>query len=165
MRKKLFIVLPDEERADYCVGFLMGCGLESADLKVIGNRVPSRPSISQASVFEKTQLITGLLNGLLAGALIGLCAAIVVLAFPPAQLDLGASWLLALSILAGALVGAAFAAFVAGGTPREFYAPFRFHLRRGAFILLVSVPSSQVGVVQDLLLRVCPECYCALVDK
>lgn len=165
MRKKLFIVLPDEKRTDYCVGYLMACGLEGKHFRVIGRKTPTLPSLSQASVFERSKLLSGLVNGAVVGSVIGFFAAALVLVFPPATLDLDWKHLFFITMLGGGVFGAIFSAVVSSQVPKDYYAPFSFYLNHGAYILLVDIPSNQIGVAQEMIGRVCPECHFGFAGK
>jgi MFS family permease len=164
MKKRVYVLLPDEPKTDYCVGFLLACGLSGDHFRVIGSKPPTLSTLAEANIFEKSKILSGLLQGIVGGALMGLSGALLVILFPPATVSLSIKELLTFSALTGAIIGAVFSTIIASQIPKDYFVPFRIYVDRGAYLLLLEVPNYQIALVQELVQRVCPECVSGITD-
>jgi hypothetical protein len=156
MRRRLYFVLPDVPAAERIVGDLLLARVEIRHIHCLAKRGTALGELPEAGVAQKTDLVHGAEVGIAWGALAGIIAGALALLFSDDRDRLPLALL-----LIGALVGAAFGAWVAAmvgaGVPNSRLRGFERALNDGSVLVMVDVPWSRADEIRELLARRHPE--------
>lgn len=149
MRRRLYFLMPDAERARALRDELLLARIEDSRIHVLARSDVPLSDLREAGVMQKSDLVHGVETGLAVGGGIGIAAGLVALLFPPAGVDLQL-----VTILLTALIGAAFGAWVSGmvaaSLPNSRLARFQSGLAAGQVLVMADVPASRVADIRAL---------------
>jgi hypothetical protein len=149
-------MVPDVASARLIRDELLLARIEDSHLHVLAKDGIPLNGLHEASILQKTDFVHGAETGLAIGGGIGILAGVTALFFPPAGVDLQL-----VTILATALIGAAFGAWVssmvASSVPNSRLRTFESAIEAGRILMMVDVPSSRVDEIRKLVASHHPE--------
>jgi len=154
--RRLNFLIPDTELTLSIVSELQQSGIARSNLHVIGAITRNLKGLPTANIWQKTELARGLIMGALMGGLAGLTGGVLVIAFPPGGVPLGAQ-ALAIGGGAGALVGAAMLGLMKGNEHNHDIDEYKKDIERGHILLMVDVPRADVDATIDNILQLHPD--------
>jgi hypothetical protein len=164
MRRRLYFLLPDVDAARRTRDDLLLATVEDRHLHFLARRGTDLDGLREANAIQKTDLVHGGQIGMAVGGLGGILLGIFLLLAPP----LGGSPLQYAVVLATALGGAAFGAWVGSlvgaGVPNSRLKAFEPAMQSGQVLLMVDVPFHRVSEIRELVQRRHPEATSAVVE-
>lgn len=148
--KRIYFLVPSAATARRIVGELRDARIDEEHIHVMGKEGRPVEDLPQAGLFEASDVVPAVQRGVLLGGLTGLLAGLVVVAFPPARLALGAGAVAALAVI-GSGFGAWFSGMIGADVPSPRLKRFRKALQRGELLMLVDVPDERVDEVERLV--------------
>lgn len=156
MRRRLYFMVPDVESARHIRDELLLARIENSHIHVMAKEGVRLEGLQEANILQKTDFVHGAETGLAVGGSIGILAGMVAILFPPAGVDLKM-----VTILATALVGAAFGAWVssmkASSIPNSRLRSFEDGIQAGRVLIMVDVPATRVDEIRSLVTARHPE--------
>ncbi|NGX15362.1 DUF1269 domain-containing protein [Wenzhouxiangella sp. XN24] len=155
MKKRLCFVSPDVEHAVAVVQHLEADGLPRKNIYALGppdlpmERLPGPGP-------ERDDFMPAFIRGVTFGAVGGLLIGLVVLAFAPSRIEVGAGGVLLLGLL-GASVGGLGTGISGLAFPSSRLAPFANDIEAGRIVVMVDVPKDRVERVNALIRRLDPD--------
>jgi hypothetical protein len=156
MRKRLYFLLPNTERARSVFKELLLAGIEEHHIHVHAKEGTPLGDLPETTVLQKSDALHGAGLGLLAGALTGAIAGGVVLLFPPSGLATGLGVVIALAAL-GAVMGVWVSGMIGASTPNTHLDAFDDEIQRGKVLLIVDVPSDRAKEIARIVRQHHPE--------
>lgn len=154
MNRRLYFVLPDVPSAREVMEDLLLARVDAHHQHFLGKRGLDLEDLPAAGIFDKTDVLHGMLVGGLAGAACGALLAIALYSYP-ALLGIPVSFGIILPL---GFVGAVFGAWVAGGligtsTANQRLRPFVADFEAGHVLLMLDVPLKRVDELRTLIRR------------
>lgn len=161
MRRKLYFMLPDVKTAHQMMDQLLLARIEEQHVHFLARPSISLENLPEASVFEKTDSLHGIGVGAMIGGVSGVLGGALVVAFPSIvsiPSDSG-SPVQMLSIVAIALIGAAFGAWwtgmIASAIPNSSLKHYEDRIAHGEILMIVNVPYQRIRDVRALVQQKC----------
>lgn len=152
MRRRLYFMLPDIPTARSLLDVLLLARIEESRLRFYAKEGSLPSDMPEANFLQKTDLVHGAELGMMVGASAGLLGGALLVMFPPEGVHLQM-----IAILATALGGAAFGAWVSGmaaaALPNSRLESFREGIERGQVLLIIDVPFGRVAEIEELIAR------------
>jgi hypothetical protein len=164
MRKRLYFLLPDINRATSVFRELLLARIEDKHIRVLAKEGTALNDLPEASMLQRTDTLHGAGLGLLVGGGTGALAGLVVMLFPPEGLATGLGVVLGLSIL-GAIIGVWAASMIGSSTPNTHLDAFRDEVERGKILMIVDVPGNRVDDISRMIREHHPEADMRGVDQ
>lgn len=156
MRRRLYFLLPSNERARQVVNELLLARIEERHIHVLAKAGTPLEQLPEATLLQRSDFVHGLEQGLTVGGVTGVLAGLVAISFPPAGLVLGGGALLGIA-LAGAGIGAWASGMIATDVPSSRLREFQHAIDNGQLLMMIDVPKSQVDTVTAMIKRHHPE--------
>ncbi|MDB5797660.1 MAG: hypothetical protein JWP36_1562 [Paucimonas sp.] len=157
MRHRLFFVFPEVENARRALDELLLARIEARHVHFMTGGGPLPDDLPEASVLQKTDIVSGAEHGMAAGAILGLLLGLFVVWY----FDLGSRSAQATAVVvaasAGLLFGGWAASLVAAALPNSRLKSFYDDLDQGRILMMVDVPASRVTEIERLLRERHPE--------
>lgn len=152
MRRRLYFMLPDVPSARKMLDTLLLSRIEERHMHFYAKEGTLLPDMPEASFVQKTDLIHGMESGMVIGAGAGLLGGILLVLFPPEGLRLEVFAILA-TAFGGGVFGTWASGMAAAAIPNSRLKQFQPGIDAGQVLLMVDVPLSKIGVVEDLIER------------
>lgn len=156
MRRRLYFMVPDIAATRHIRDELLLARIEDSHIHILAKDGIPLEGLHEASILQKTDLVHGAETGLVIGGGIGILAGMVAILFPPAGVDLQL-----VTILATALIGAAFGAWVssmvASSIPNSRLKTFEAGIEAGRILMMADVPRTRVDEIRKLVASRHPE--------
>ena len=161
MKRKLYFLLPDINKAHYMMDQMLLARIEDRCIHFLARQDMSLEGLPEANVIEKTDSLHGISIGAVIDGVSGALSGLLVVMFPslvavpsgsgqPVQM---------LAILAIGLVGAAFGAWwsgmVATAIPNSSLQPYKDQIARGEVLMIVTVPYHRIRNIRALVNEKC----------
>jgi len=156
MRRRLYFLLPDLLSTRRLVGDLLLARIESSHIHVLGSGNADLGDLPQANLLQKTDLIPAAQRGLLLGGALGVVAGVLLLAYPPAGVELELGFVLIATVVS-AVLGAWFASLAGAALPNSRLARFREHIAEGQLLLMIDVSVGRALGLAEWVPREHPE--------
>ena len=156
MKRRIYFLLPDVERARQVVKELLLARIPHHDIHVMAREDISLEELPRANLLQRSDFIHGVEIGLSLGGTTGIVAGLIAIAFPPEGVELG-GWTLLATALAGALIGAWVAGMLATDIPNSQLKAFSTAVADGRVLIMVDAPKGEVASVTDLIEKHHPE--------
>jgi hypothetical protein len=152
MRRRLYFMLPDVPSARALLDALLLSRIEERHMHFYAKEGMLPSDMPEANFLHKTDLVHGAETGMLIGGGAGLLGGILLVMFPPDGIQLQM-----IAILAAAIGGAVFGAWVSGmaaaAIPNSRLKSFQEGIEKGQVLLMLDVPFSRVAEVEELVSR------------
>ena len=155
MRRRLYFMLPDVPSARKMLDTLLLSRIEERHMHFYAKEGTLLPDMPEASFVQKTDLIHGMESGMVIGAGAGLLGGILLVLFPPEGLRLEVFAILA-TAFGGGVFGTWASGMAAAAIPNSRLKQFQPGIDAGQVLLMVDLPLSKIGVVEDLIERTNP---------
>lgn len=156
MRRRLYFMAPDVACARNIRDELLLARIEDSRIHVLAKDGIALEGLQEASILQKSDFVHGAETGLVVGGGIGILAGMAAILFPPAGVNLQL-----VTILATALIGAAFGAWVssmvASSIPNSRLKTFEAGIQAGRVLMMVDVPATRVDEIRKLIAGRHPE--------
>lgn len=162
--RRLFVLLPTEDSCRAVVAELEESKISESHLHVIAGLTHDLKDLPEANIWQRTELAHGIEWGVGLGGVAGLLGGLLVVAFPPAGVVLGAGALLA-GTAAGAGFGALVTALLGSQEHNHDLDTFQRALAAGQLLLMVDVPRQREQEVRETILKHHPEAKIGSVKK
>ena len=156
MRRRLYFLLPDVESARRTANDLLLARVEDRHMRFLAKRGTDLGELHEASYLQKSDLLHGAGAGLGIGGLAGLLLGLVIVTYPPQGTNPQLVAVLIAAVI-GAALGAWVASMVGAAVPNSRLRQFQDEIERGKVLLMVDVPSSQIGQIRELVVGRHPE--------
>lgn len=153
---RLNFLIPNVELTRTIVTELQQSGVARSHLHVIGAITKNLKGLPTATIWQTTELARGLIMGGVMGLLAGLTGGVLVVAFPPGGVPLGAE-ALAIGGGAGSVVGAAMVGLMKGNEHHHGIDEYKKEIEHGSILLMVDVPKADVDATIDNILQLHPD--------
>ena len=164
MRRRLYFLLPDIDAARRTRDDLLLALVEDRHLHFLVRRGTDLAGLREANAMQKTDLLHGGQVGLAIGGLGGILLGIFLLFAPPLDgTPLQYAVVLA-TALGGALFGAWVGSLVGAGVPNSRLKAFEPAIEAGNVLLMADVPFHRVGEIRELVQRRHPEASSGAVE-
>lgn len=150
--QRLYLLVPDEDRAQELVEELRGIGVEERYIHLIAKDESrlKRAHLHEATLLQKSEFIPAVEKGAAAGGATGLLAGIAAITYPPAGLVVGGGALLGMGLL-GAGLGAWIAGNLGSSQPSHKLKEFEHAVEQGQLLMLVDVHRDRVEDASALI--------------
>lgn len=152
MRRRLYFMLPDVPGARKMLDTLLLARIEERHMHFYAKEGTLLPDMPEASFLQKTDLVHGMESGMVIGAGAGLLGGILLVMFPPEGIRLEVFAILA-TAFGGGLFGTWASSMAAAAIPNSRLRQFQPGIDAGQVLLMVDVPLSKIGVVENLIQR------------
>ncbi|CAK0778929.1 hypothetical protein CCP3SC15_6190001 [Gammaproteobacteria bacterium] len=154
--KRLYFLLPTPRTACQTVTELAAAGVRVDHIHAVASYGSELECVHQATLLQTSQFGRGIGLGLLVGGLAGLLGGWLAIAFPPPSLQIGMRGLVLCGVI-GAMVGAILGGILAQDRLNPEILPYEGAILRGAVLLMVDIPRSEVAAITELVQRHHPE--------
>ncbi len=148
--RRIYFLLPDVEVARKVVDELLLARIDVNHIHVIAKEGTEMMDLPEATLAQKSDLVTALERGITVGGATGLLAGVVAVSFPPAGLVLGGGALLGIA-LAGTGFGALMSTMIGVSAPNSRHKQFEDAIKEGELLMLVDVPKDRVDEIESLV--------------
>jgi hypothetical protein len=148
--RRIYFLLPDVEVARKVVDELLLARIDVHHIHVIAKEGTAMMDLPEATLAQKSDLVTALERGITVGGATGLLAGVVAVSFPPAGLVLGGGALLGIA-LAGTGFGALMSTMIGVSAPNSRHKQFEDAISKGELLMLVDVPKDRVEEIEALV--------------
>jgi hypothetical protein len=148
--RRIYFLLPDVEVARKVVDELLLARIDVQHIHVIAKEGTEMMDLPEATLAQKSDLVTALERGITVGGATGLLAGVVAVSFPPAGLVLGGGALLGIA-LAGTGFGALMSTMIGVSAPNSRHKQFEDAIKEGELLMLVDVPKARVDEIETLV--------------
>ncbi len=148
--RRIYFLLPDVEVARKVVDELLLARIDVQHIHVIAKEGTEMMDLPEATLAQKSDLVTALERGITVGGATGLIAGVVAVSFPPAGLVLGGGALLGIA-LAGTGFGALMSTMIGVSAPNSRHKQFEDAIKEGELLMLVDVPKARVDEIETLV--------------
>jgi hypothetical protein len=150
MRRRLYFLLPDLGSAIQTANDLLLARVEDRYMHFLARRGMSLGQLHEANYLQKSDAVHGAELGLVLGGVGGFLIGVYIYLTPPEGVTLQL-----VTVLIGTVIGAVFGAWaaslVAMSVPNSRLRPFHKEIDSGKILLMVDVPPSRIGEIQDLV--------------
>ncbi|MFQ5643898.1 MAG: DUF1269 domain-containing protein [Thiogranum sp.] len=150
MRRRLYFLLPSVARARQVVDELLLARIDDHHIHVMAKEGIPLGDLPQANLLQRSDLVHSVGTGLGVGGATGILTGLVAIAFPPEGITLG-GWMLLVTALAGALIGAWVAGMIGTDIPNSQLREFASAMENGRILMMVDVPGEKVEVVAKMI--------------
>jgi len=155
MRRRLYFLLPDANKAREAVNELLLAHVDFGHIHVMARNGTSMKDLPEADIMQKSDMIYGFERGLLIGGFTGIIAGIVASLSP--SLGLGGGGLILACAFAGAAIGAWSSGMVGSDIINSRIKPFESAIEKGELLLMVDVPKNDVDTITNIIKSHHPE--------
>ncbi|MEA1888166.1 MAG: DUF1269 domain-containing protein [Pseudomonadota bacterium] len=148
--RRIYFLLPDVEVARKVVDDLLLARIDVNHIHVIAKEGTEMMDLPEATLAQKSDVVTALERGITVGGATGLLAGVVAVSFPPAGLVLGGGALLGIA-LAGTGFGALMSTMIGVSAPNSRHKQFEDAIKEGELLMLVDVPKDRVDEIESLV--------------
>ena len=148
--RRIYFLLPDVEVARKVVDELLLARIDVNHIHVIAKEGTAMMDLPEASLAQKSDVVTALERGIGVGGATGLLAGVVAVSFPPAGLVLGGGALLGIA-LAGTGFGALMSTMIGVSAPNSRHKQFEDAIQQGELLMLVDVPKDRVDEIETMV--------------
>ena len=148
--RRIYFLLPDVEVARKVVDELLLARIDVNHIHVIAKEGTAMLDLPEASLAQKSDVVTALERGIGVGGATGLLAGVVAVSFPPAGLVLGGGALLGIA-LAGTGFGALMSTMIGVSAPNSRHKQFEDAIQQGELLMLVDVPKDRVDEIESMV--------------
>jgi len=148
--RRIYFLLPDVEVARKVVDELLLARIDVNHIHVIAKEGTAMLDLPEASLAQKSDVVTALERGIGVGGATGLLAGVVAVSFPPAGLVLGGGALLGIA-LAGTGFGALMSTMIGVSAPNSRHKQFEDAIQQGELLMLVDVPKDRVDEIETMV--------------
>jgi len=156
MRRRLYFLLPDLGSAIQTANDLLLARVEDSHMHFLAKRGMSLGQLHEANYLQKSDAVHGAELGFVLGGVGGFLMGVYIYLTPPEGMTLQLVTVL-ISTVIGAVFGAWAASLVAMSVPNSRLKPFQKEINTGKILLMVDVPTSRIGELQELVGRRHPE--------
>ncbi len=156
MRRRLYFLLPDIQRARQILDELLLARIEERHIHILAREGIPMNNLPSATLLQRSDVLHGIEMGLVIGGATGILAGLVAILFPPNGLEFGGGTILAMA-LAGAGIGAWGAGMIGTDVPNSQLKKFEPAIDGGQILLMVDVRLGQVKRISDMIHRHHPE--------
>ncbi|MFW2439357.1 MAG: DUF1269 domain-containing protein [Arenicellales bacterium] len=148
--RRIYFLLPDVELARKVVDELLLARIDVNHIHVIAKEGTAMKDLPEATLAQKSDVVTALERGIGVGGATGLLAGVVAVSFPPAGLVLGGGALLGIA-LAGTGFGALMSTMIGVSAPNSRHKQFEDAIQKGELLMLVDVPKDRVDEIEAMV--------------
>lgn len=157
MRHRLFYVFPDIASARRALDELLLGRIEIRHIRFMTGGTPLPDDMPEASILQKSDIVSGAEQGMAVGAALGLVLGAVIVWY----FDLGATSARATAVVlagfAGLLFGGWAASLAAAALPNSRLKSFHADLEQGKILMMVDVPARAITRIEGMLAERHPE--------
>ncbi len=150
--RRIYFLLPSTEVARKVVEELLLARIDEHHIHVIAKEGTEMMDLPEASLAQKSDVVTALERGIAVGGATGLLAGLAAVSFPPAGLVLGGGALLGFA-LAGTGFGAWLSTMIGVSVPNSRHKQFEEAIKGGELLMLVDVPKDRVEDIEEMVKR------------
>ena len=161
--RRINFLIPTFDLTQMIVIELQQQSIPRSHLHVVANMKQPLNDLPQASIWQRSELASGLIWGTVAGAVAGLLGSLLTILFPPGGVELGLTALL-ISTIAGAGIGATILGLIKGHEHNHHLNDFKHEIEHGEYLLMVDVPKSELEHVSNSILKHHPEANIKISD-
>jgi len=154
--RRIYFLLPNVELARKVVDELLLARIDVNHIHVIAKEGTAMKDLPEATLAQKSDVVTALERGIGVGGATGLLAGVVAVSFPPAGLVLGGGALLGIA-LAGSGFGALMSTMIGVSAPNSRHKQFEDAIQKGELLMLVDVPKDRVDEIESMVKQQHPE--------
>ncbi|NIA02859.1 MAG: DUF1269 domain-containing protein [Planctomycetia bacterium] len=154
--RRIYFLLPSVELARKVVDELLLARIDVNHIHVIAKEGTAMKDLPEATLAQKSDVVTALERGIGVGGATGLLAGVVAVSFPPAGLVLGGGALLGIA-LAGSGFGALMSTMIGVSAPNSRHKQFEDAIQKGELLMLVDVPKDRVDEIEAMVKQQHPE--------
>lgn len=148
--RRIYFLLPDVEVARKVVDELLLARIDVHHIHVIAREGTAMMDLPEASIAQKSDVVSALERGIAVGGATGLLAGVVAVSFPPAGLVMGGGALLGFA-LAGTGFGAWLSTMIGVSVPNTHHRQFEEAVKQGELLMLVDVPKARVVEIEEMV--------------
>lgn len=156
MLRRLYYTLPDVPTARAILDELLLARIEEKHISFWAKDGSLLPDMPEAGFLHKTDLLHGMEVGAVIGTFTGLAIGIVLTLFPFEGLPLSTMTILAAAI-GGALFGAWVSGMVAAAIPNSRLKAYQDDIARGRVLLILDLPYQRVPEIEEIIAKRHPE--------
>lgn len=156
--KRMYFLVPSIEITKKIVDVLLLARVDQRHIHVLAKRDTPLEDLPEASFLQKSDFIPALERGMIFGGLTGILLGVFVMAFP-GELVLSGGTILA-TFLVGTGLGAWISSMVGSSIGNSQIARFAPAIESGKFLMMVDVPRSRIGNIEQLVKERFPQAIC-----
>jgi hypothetical protein len=156
MRRRLYYMLPNVTTARAELDELLLARIEERHIRFMAKDGTLPDDMPDCSFLLKTDLIHGAQLGVIIGAIVGLCAGIFLVMFPPEGLTLRTATIL-LVALGGALFGGWASGMNAAAIPNKKLEQYAERIEQGQVLMMVDVPVRRMKEIEEMIAKRHPD--------
>ena len=154
--RRIYFLTPDIAVTKQIVNDLKQAKIDEKHIHIIAKRNTSLEDLPEANLLQKSDFIPAVEQGLAIGGSTGMLAGLVAIILPPASTVIAGGILLA-STIVGAGVGAWVSGMVGMSIGNRQIKQFEDEIEAGKFLILVDVPASRVGEIEERVKQHIPQ--------
>ena len=162
MRRRLYFLLPDVNKARVAVNELLLARIDIGHIHVMARSGTSMTDLPEANIMQKSDLVYGFERGLLIGGFTGIIAGVV--ASLSTTLGLGGGGLILACAFAGAAIGAWSSGMIGSDVINSRIKPYENAMEKGDILLMIDVPKADVDTITQMVKQHHPEARSEQVD-
>lgn len=156
MRKRIYWLLPDLGSARRTMDELLLARITEHHIHFVATEGRPMDGLHAANVLQTSDLVEAAQNGALIGSGLGaaggVAAALAISAASPAAVVIGLA-------AVGAMLGTWSSSMIGSSTPSRRLKRFEQAIADGQYLLIVDVPRTRIGEIEQLLERTHPEAH------
>ncbi len=156
MRRRLYFLLPDVERARQAVDELLLARIDENHIHVLARDGAALNDLPEATFLQKSDTMHGIRSGMILGGAVGAVAGAVAVLFPPSGAVMQLGVMLATGAV-GAILGGWCAGVIGADVPNTDLRAFRDAISQGKVLMIVDIPKARVEEITRLVERRHPE--------
>lgn len=158
MRRKLYFVFPDAKTARHAWKEMLLACVDDRHIHFLVKPGTQLGKLHPANVLERTDTLREGEMGILAGAGLGFLAGLLALLFPPQYFpmwytDMHWGWILTITTVFGAIVGAIGMALLGVNLSNSDFDALKDRIEQGEVVMIVAVPLHRVSEIRKLVAR------------
>ncbi|MBC8210916.1 MAG: DUF1269 domain-containing protein [Gammaproteobacteria bacterium] len=150
--RRINFLIPSLPLTEVIIAELQQQGIAASHLHVVASIEYSLKGFPQATIWQRTELASGLIWGTILGGLAGFSGSLFTLLFPPGGLELGLNALL-IGTLAGIGFGVVILGLVKGHEHNHQLDNFKREIDHGDILLMVDTPKTEVERISNSILQ------------
>ncbi|WP_229502716.1 DUF1269 domain-containing protein [Pseudoduganella guangdongensis] len=156
MRRRLYYMLPNVKAARAELDELLLARIEERHIHFLAKEGTLPDDMPDCNFLLKTDLIHGAKLGIAIGGIVGLCAGLFLVLFPPEGLTLRAMTIL-LVMLGGALFGGWASGMNAAAIPNKKLEQYSERIEQGQVLMMVDVPVRRMKEIEEMIAKRHPD--------